>query len=304
MAYAGARRMSPRLFHEDFDSPPPPEPPPEPEIIEPAYSVSELEAARAEAWREGHDSAMADARASDSATAAEALRLIAAQLAEARQEITGIGETAADSLARLTMAALAAALPAMCAAHGEVELKAIIRALLPALHQEPKVVIRVEPGMALSLEQEIDCLDPDLMPHVQIIPTETVARGDIRIAWRGGGAVRDSAALWRQIEDVLMPAGLLAALPGAPSNAPPDAPFGAPAESEPEVPRDAAGPDAAAPTPKLASRRAPSAEQVAFQNTAEPAGSRQTWAEPATFRQPPAEPTASRHTVEEPEHVE
>jgi flagellar assembly protein FliH len=283
MAYAGDRRMSAHLFNEDFDHPPPAEPPPEPEIIEPAYSVAEIEAARAEAWRDGHDTAVADALASDSAAAVEALRLIAAQLAEARHEITSIGEAAADSLARMTMAALAAALPAMCAAHGDVELKAIIRTLLPALHQEPKVVIRVEPGMALSLEQEIDRLDPDLLPHVQIIPTETVASGDIRVAWRGGGAVRDSAALWRQIEDILMPAGLLAT------------PFGTPAEPGRSDPRGFAGSDAAAAARELASRRALLAEPAAFQNPA---------AQPAASRQTLAEPTAFRHTVEEPEHVE
>jgi hypothetical protein len=31
----------------------------------------------------------------------------------------------------------------------------------------------------------------------------------VRIAWRNGSAVRDATALWRQVADVLGPAGLL-----------------------------------------------------------------------------------------------
>ncbi len=33
--------------------------------------------------------------------------------------------------------------------------------------------------------------------------------GDARVTWRNGQALRDTAALWAQIVDILAPAGLL-----------------------------------------------------------------------------------------------
>lgn len=206
--------FSSQLFEEDFDRPPPPETPPEPEIIEPVYSAAELAAARAEAWREGHDTAQAEAHASDTASAAAALRLIAEQVAASRAEAAIVAEQESGALAGLLMDCLGAAFPVLCAAHGEAELLAIMRILLPALTQEQRVVVRIHPDSALAAQQEIERLDPDLLPLVELSPAVAIPRGDIRVAWRGGGAVRDCVALWNQIAGILAPAGLLP-VPGA-----------------------------------------------------------------------------------------
>ena len=59
------------------------------------------------------------------------------------------------------------------------------------------------------MTEELHSLDAELAARVRLIPTDSVAVGDVRVAWENGAAIRDGASLWSQIESVLAPAGLL-----------------------------------------------------------------------------------------------
>jgi flagellar biosynthesis/type III secretory pathway protein FliH len=197
------------LFAEDFDLPPKRNPVPEPEIIEPVFAAADLEAARKQAWQAGHDAASESAEHAMQAVLGDAAAAIVAALADARAQAATLAHLAADELARLLLDSLAAAFPALCARHGEAELRALIRILLPALSQEPAVTIRLNPDNVVAVLQAMQRLDPELADRVQVVASETIARGDTRITWRNGQAVRDAAAVWAQVAEILAPSGLL-----------------------------------------------------------------------------------------------
>lgn len=200
---------SPALFDEDFDLPPAHVVAPEPEIIEPVFTAADVEAARDAAWRDGHDTATAEMTASTTEAARQVLVQIAAQLDAACNEASTMAERSAEAIARLLMDAFAATFPALCARHGEGEIRAVVRAILPALHHEPCVTIRLEPQSASAVADEIEHLDPDLLTRVEVVSTATMTAGAVRIAWRNGSAVRDTATLWQDVTAILAPAGLL-----------------------------------------------------------------------------------------------
>lgn len=197
------------IFAEDFDRPRPAKPPPDPKPVEPVYSAAELQEVRTEALREGHATGSAESDAAMEALARNALIIIAERLDTARAEAAAIAEEAAEAVARLMMDAFAAAFPALCARHAEAELRAIIGAVLPRLQEEPAITVRASPHMTEALKHEISLLDPELLDRVGFVPTDEVPMGDLRIAWRAGGARRDTAGLWAEIENVLAPAGFL-----------------------------------------------------------------------------------------------
>lgn len=199
------------LFDEDFDLPPrsaAPEPPPEPEVIEPVFTVAELEAARAEAWREGHDQARDEAAAASETVARQALAVIAAHIGDTKAEAEAIADHAAEAIAHLLLSAFTAAFPALCRHHGEAEIRAVVQRIVPALQSEPKVTIRVAADAEAAVAQELARLDPDIAAQAQIVAAD-LPPGDVRIAWRAGHATRDTARLWQEIEAILAPAGLL-----------------------------------------------------------------------------------------------
>jgi len=194
------------LFAEDFDRT---QPAPEPEVIEPVFSATELADAREAAWRDGHTAGLEAAAASDAAGTRHAMEAIASGLSDARDAAGACAERSADAIARLLLDSLAAAFPILCAHHGEVEVQAIVRAVLPALIHEPAITVRANGRSAPALAREIERFDPELAAHVQVVECDSMSPGDVRITWRNGAAVRDTASLWQQVATILMPAGLL-----------------------------------------------------------------------------------------------
>jgi flagellar biosynthesis/type III secretory pathway protein FliH len=204
----GRRPSGKVLFAEDFDLSPAHENPPEPEVIEPTFSAAELEAARAEAWQAGSDAASAAAAAADHAVIRQTIAAIAERLVAAHDELLELAEQSAATVARLLLGSLGVVLPELTARHGEAELQAIIRIVLPGLFKEPSVTLRINPQHCTTVAREIERLDPDLAARLQIVPTESMPAGDARIAWRNGGATRDAAALWEQVAATLALSGL------------------------------------------------------------------------------------------------
>jgi flagellar biosynthesis/type III secretory pathway protein FliH len=205
-----------QIFGEDFDRPKAPQLPPDPVAAEPVYSAADLQMARAEALRDGHAAGLAEADGVTAALARHALLTIAENLDATRAEATAIAEDAAEAVAHLLMDAFAAAFPALCARHAETELRAIVRSVLPRLHDEPAITVRASPHVTDALTDEIASIDPELLDRVRVIPTDAVPAGDVRIAWRAGNARRDTAGLWAEIENVLAPAGFLRSRPTPP----------------------------------------------------------------------------------------
>ncbi len=196
------------LFAEDFDLSPDGDNPPEPEIIEPTFSATELEAARAEARQAGSEAAFAAAAAADHAVIRQTVVAVADQLAAAHDELLNLAEQSAATIARLLLGSLGVVLPELTARYGEAELQAIIRIVLPGLFKEPAVTLRLNPRHCTAVTHEIERLDPELAARMRIVPTDSIPAGDVRIAWRSGGATRDAAALWQQVAGTLALSGL------------------------------------------------------------------------------------------------
>jgi flagellar assembly protein FliH len=206
MALSANYSQSEGLFAEDFDLP---EAAAKPKVVEPVFSVSELTAAREAAWREGHAAGLQEAAAADAAATKRSVAQIAAQLRAEVDVAREAAEQHAEMIAQLLLGSLAATLPALSARYGDAEVRAIVRTVLPQLCQEPAITIRAHPVMAAAVEQGIGELDPELKARVQTVACDDMAPGDARIAWRNGSVVRDTAALWRQVANILAPAGLL-----------------------------------------------------------------------------------------------
>jgi hypothetical protein len=196
------------LFGEDFDLP---DTVPDPEVIEPVFSASEVADARAAAWREGNAAGLDEATKSDAAATHRAVAAIAARVAAECEAATARAEQAAEAIAGLLLDSLAATFPALCARYGDAEVRAVMRAVLPALTREQAITVRANPITAAAVAQEFARLDPDLAAHVRTIECDAMPPGDVHITWHNGGATRDAAGLWQQVAEVLVPAGLMRA---------------------------------------------------------------------------------------------
>ena len=211
------------LYAEDFDEADAPRPAAEPEVIEPSFTLAELEAARAEGREEGERRAMLDRRANAAQAGADALAALAAAMAEAREEARLLAEAAAEAVSRTALSMLGGALPAFCSRHGDGEVRALVRQLLPMLAREPRAVVRVNPHTLPGVQAELAAADPELAARITLIPTDALPPGDLRASWDEGSLTRDSAAIGAAMRRALAELGLAdAALFTAGQQAPAD----------------------------------------------------------------------------------
>ena len=206
---AGRPGWASALFEEDFDTPGPSDP----EVIAPLaapLAQSDIEAARAEGIAEGRAAARAEAEVA-AETLAEAARALIGELATLRDAMHAEAEENATAIARLLIDTLGVLFPALCARNGATEARAVVRALLPGLRQEPEVVIRVAPALVEAISRELAGAEQGDTPRLRVTADPSLPAGDVRVQWQGGAATRDAAALWEAVASALASSGFLSA---------------------------------------------------------------------------------------------
>lgn len=202
------------LYGEDFGrqapppappSPPPPPPPPAPVPVDRA----EIDAACIRAVRAAQDAWSQDA----AERRAKALEGLLAGLKEARDAAEQEAELVAESIARVVLGMVAGALPHMCRAHGDEEVRVLMRRLLPLIARSTPVVARVHAGLLDSLRLDLADMDEDILDRVDLRPAN-LPPGDARLTWEHGSLTRDSAAIAQAMADGLAQLGF--SLPAPP----------------------------------------------------------------------------------------
>ena len=222
------------------------EPPPAP-----TFSEEELETARRAAFAEGKTAGVAEAEAGHAKRLAEAVELLPPQLDQLAQTL----ETQADERRRETLEAALTVVrklfPNLARTQGLDEIHAVVDACLERLRDEPRLVIRCADGELDAIKERIEesARHGGFEGKLVFLADERLADGDLRVEWADGGAERDQAGLWKEIDTViaraLSPAGNAkvphrAAAQSAPDNAEQKteqpAPQGAGQQSQPARP--------------------------------------------------------------------
>ncbi|MGF1630233.1 MAG: hypothetical protein ACFCUT_12245 [Kiloniellaceae bacterium] len=171
----------------------------------PTFGEEELEAARRAAFAEGQAAGFADAEASHAkrlALAVESLPPLFAQLAQEAAAETD--ERRRDTLdAALTV--VRKLFPQLARRNGLEEAHAVIEQCLERLRDEPRVVIRCadEDLDALRVQIEQSAAKGGYEGKLVFLADERLAPGDLRVEWADGGAERDQASLWKEIDAVI-----------------------------------------------------------------------------------------------------
>ncbi len=205
-AHASLAREAVTLFAEDFDAP----------ALEaaieslasqpPAGPLDTIEApplSPEAAYASGFEAGAAEARAAQQQDLQCALDSIAPALASLHGEAARQAESCAEAVARLLLGCLRAAMPEYCRRFGTGEALAVLAALRPAIRANPQATLRANPATLAGLAGFPALLPSGDAPALRLVTAETMAPGDIVITWNHGGASRDTAAIWQQIEAAL-----------------------------------------------------------------------------------------------------
>ena len=194
------------LYAEDFDLPLDEAPAPPPAAVAPLFSAADLEAARAAGREAGFAAATEDQAIKRAGLETAALQSLADAVAATRHDAAAIADARAEALAGTMLAVLSAAVPALTAAHADVELSAILAVLLPGLRTEPVVRARIHPDLEDRLRAAWGRMSQgEPAGDLQLTADPAMARGDFRLSWADGRATRDTAGIWDAIRGALAP---------------------------------------------------------------------------------------------------
>lgn len=180
----------------------------------PADPVPDPEAIREAAYQDGLRDGLERAEARQNRVVERTLTALEEQLGAAQYQAAHEADRAARTIAHLLIQALMKMLPAACARFGASEIAEVARAVLPALRQEPRVVLAVHPALAAEVEAELARLGDGVKERTVLAPSDALPPGDVRITWQDGSAARDTTDLLRQIAALFAQYGLMEA-PGA-----------------------------------------------------------------------------------------
>ena len=186
---------------EEVEPEPVPEPPPPP-----TYSEADLAAARAEAEAAGREEGLNEAGAGVERRAAAALEAITTRLDGLAQSHAETQATLQREAAAVAIAVARKMLPELARRNGLNEIERAVEDAMGLILEEPRVTIRVAEAMLDAVRGGLtDLVDRSgFEGRLSIAGDPAMADGDCRIDWSAGGAERDTEALWRDIDEIIV----------------------------------------------------------------------------------------------------
>lgn len=172
---------------------------------EPAYKATDLEAAKEEAYADGRLAGLAEAQAGIEAAAATALDRLATALDLLFQDREQTAASTRREAAAVAVATARALAPALAARFPGAEVEALLAEMLPQIHREPRLTVRVaDPRLAVLVPRiEQIAADSGFGGRLEVAVDPELIGEDCRIEWSNGGVTRDRAATEALIDAAL-----------------------------------------------------------------------------------------------------
>ncbi len=169
------------------------------------FTSTEVEAAKSAAHAEGVAAGRALAEQEIGRRIADVLAVVGARLDEVMGEARANHGTRAREAVTTAAEIVRRLLPALGKREAMTEVEALITDCLARVHDEPRLVVRVSDELLDEVRQRIDQLTgaAGFAGRVILLADNTLKTGDARVEWADGGADRDTAALWREIEGAI-----------------------------------------------------------------------------------------------------
>jgi flagellar assembly protein FliH len=172
---------------------------------EPVFTRVELDAATAQARDEGHAAGMAEALSQREQQVGDALSAIAERLGVLLADKASADRESERNTIELTRAIASKLFPALLRKGALAELEAVVVQCMHDTIGEPRLVLRVPDAIFEAAQQRIAPLAASngYPGKVIILVDEALGESDCRVEWADGGAERDTARSWRDIDTAI-----------------------------------------------------------------------------------------------------
>lgn len=196
------------LFDQSFDTTPDEARKPAPEDEpppEPTFSEAELNAAREDAFAQGHAAGTKEAVSRFDADLSALVSAIGDRLPAVAAAQTAANDRLLRDGARVSVEVVRKLMPAYAERHGTDEIERLVAQCLETLIDEPRIAVRVAPANVAAITERLEKARTTGQFDGRFVIEADDASGptDCSVGWQGGGLQRDDGDIWRQIDEAV-----------------------------------------------------------------------------------------------------
>jgi flagellar assembly protein FliH len=171
----------------------------------PRFTANDLEEAKAAAHAEGVAAGRAAAEQDIARRIADACAVLGTKVDQLMKETAAQRDVQTREAVTAAVEIARRLLPNLGKREAIGEIEALIRECLSRLHDEPRLVVRVADELLDPVRQRIDqvAASAGYTGRIILFADAALKPGDARVEWADGGAERDSAAIWRDIDSAI-----------------------------------------------------------------------------------------------------
>ncbi len=175
------------------------------EAAPPSHTDSDLAEARARSFAEGRETGLREASTTTQQRATVALDGISRRIADIAATQSRALDAYRDDAVRLVQTIARKVIPALASREPIRDIEALVRDCLSRLVEEPRIVIRVNDALLDQVRSPMMDIAGQCGFAGQIIflGAPELDMPDCRIEWSDGGAERDMAGTWREVEEAM-----------------------------------------------------------------------------------------------------
>jgi flagellar assembly protein FliH len=215
------------------------------------HTEDELAAAKAEAFEAGRAAMAEEQRVSEEQQTATLVSALTGQIEALLAESTDIENRAVKDAGELAITVCHKILPTLAAQNALTEIEGLVVRTIAEMHEEPRLVVRVADSKLDDLQIRFERMSSAFSGKLVLLGDDELAPTDCAVLWADGGAERDFARLWTEVNLALSGLSDSRTAPEAPSPL-----AGLPGAESQETTGDSAFADAIPTTPVMTTETA------------------------------------------------
>lgn len=171
----------------------------------PSFSEEDVAQARAEGYQAGRDDAARDAASALEQHLADTVDAINAQVAQLLEAYVLDREEHNRDAVAVAAVIVRKLFPTMNADAAVTEIEHMVAEAMKRTSGAHALMVRVAPDLQSDIDAKVQGMAAQRGRETTVTVTAdaTLPPGDARVEWDGGGMVRDTAAMWRDIDEII-----------------------------------------------------------------------------------------------------
>jgi flagellar biosynthesis/type III secretory pathway protein FliH len=172
---------------------------------DPTFTEAELHTARTEGFNAGKEEGIREAAGATEQRILETLKALSQQTEQIFHGMEDLNTTAIQNAMSVGASIVRKLFPHLNERHAETEVEALIDTVIKQVISDPKIQVHVNAGLFDAVKNRLSPTAEQIGhgKKVEIIADSTLPEGNCRIEWESGGAARDAAGVWRDVDEIL-----------------------------------------------------------------------------------------------------